>query len=151
MAFRENQQVRIKKLKKPGLVTQVLKNGAYRIAIGDVLVTCKEHELETLEKINHKTHSGTLTSQVTLPSGETSKKSTLQRIDLHGMRVAEALSAVENHVNQAILADLDRFEVIHGLGSGKIREALHVFLSDLKVVKSFKIDGVNPGVTWVCL
>jgi dsDNA-specific endonuclease/ATPase MutS2 len=41
--------------------------------------------------------------------------------------------------------------VVHGKGSGRIRDALHRELAALPVVASFRLDPQNAGVTWVYL
>jgi dsDNA-specific endonuclease/ATPase MutS2 len=40
-------------------------------------------------------------------------------------------------------------EIVHGIGAGRIRQALHAYLKGLSVIDSFKVDDLNPGVTWV--
>jgi DNA mismatch repair protein MutS2 len=76
-------------------------------------------------------------------------KRRLESIDLHGLTVVEALSAVEKRVNDAILADLDRLEIVHGVGTGALLKAVHQYLSGLSVVEKFRLDDLNPGVTYV--
>lgn len=74
-----------------------------------------------------------------------------KRLDLHGLRVHEALSLAEDAINKAVLADADQLELLHGIGQGKIKDALHKHLAGLKVVKRFALDPANPGVTRVYL
>jgi dsDNA-specific endonuclease/ATPase MutS2 len=39
--------------------------------------------------------------------------------------------------------------VVHGKGSGRLREALHRHLASMTVVVAFRLDPRNPGVTWI--
>jgi DNA mismatch repair protein MutS2 len=73
------------------------------------------------------------------------------RIDLHGMRVHEALEAIEKALDGALLAGIDRLEVIHGLGGDRIRRALHDYFAAQPLVRHFKLAEGNPGATWVYL
>jgi DNA mismatch repair protein MutS2 len=72
-----------------------------------------------------------------------------RRIDLHGLRVEEALTRVVEGIDRALVAGADRLEVLHGKGSGRVRDALHQHLASMRVVVSFELDPDNPGVTWV--
>lgn len=75
----------------------------------------------------------------------------VRSIDLHGLRVQEALGLVEDLLNRAVLDDCDEIQIVHGIGRGRIKEALHDYLRGLHVVKSYKLDPANPGVTRVYL
>jgi DNA mismatch repair protein MutS2 len=73
------------------------------------------------------------------------------RIDLHGLTVDEAIARVVEEIDKAIRCGADRLEVVHGKGSGRIRNALHRELASLPVVASFRLDPRNAGVTWIFL
>ena len=74
-----------------------------------------------------------------------------REIDLHGLTVAEALAAIEDAVNRALLADVAELRVIHGRSGGRIRASLHRWLRSTPSVKAFNLDARNPGVTVVSL
>jgi DNA mismatch repair protein MutS2 len=74
-----------------------------------------------------------------------------REIDLHGLTVAEALAAIEDAVNRALLADVAELRVIHGRSGGRIRASLHRWLRSTPGVKAFNLDARNPGVTVVSL
>lgn len=76
-------------------------------------------------------------------------KSTPDKIDLHGLTVEEALERVEEAVNQAILFEMGQLQIVHGIGTGRVKKAVHAYLSESPVVEQFKVDTLNPGVTWV--
>lgn len=80
---------------------------------------------------------------------QTSKE--VRRIDLHGLAVEEALNTLERTLDKAILAEFERLEVIHGLGSGKLKQAIHKYLSNSSSISHFKLDEQNPGLTLVYL
>jgi len=57
-------------------------------------------------------------------------------------------------VDDALMADLDRVEILHGTGSGALRQAIHVYLAEREDVKTFDdapIDQGGAGVTRVWL
>lgn len=49
-------------------------------------------------------------------------------LDLHGMRVEEALAAVDRHIDDAILAELPSVRFIHGFGMFRLRDAIREHL-----------------------
>ena len=72
-------------------------------------------------------------------------------IDLHGKTVEEALTAVEDALSDALLADVPELRLVHGRSGGRIRAALHRRLREISSVRAFRIDPSNPGVTIVTL
>ena len=73
------------------------------------------------------------------------------RIDLHGMTREEALRLLEETLDRALRGEGACLEVIHGLGKGTLRDAVNGYLRKSKVVKEYRPDTKNPGVTWVYL
>lgn len=61
-------------------------------------------------------------------------------LDLRGARVEEALDALERYLEDGSLAGLERVTVIHGLGTGALRDAVRSSAAAHPLVKS-----VRPG------
>ncbi len=72
-------------------------------------------------------------------------------VDLIGMTTAEALPEVEKFLDDAYLAHLDEVRVIHGRGTGALREAVHRRLRQLPYVKSFRLGEYGEGDTGVTI
>ena len=69
----------------------------------------------------------------------------IRSIDLHGMRVEEALAELDRFMNRCILDDeVYKVEIVHGIGTGKIKAAVSEYLKTLSVVRSFHLDPLNP-------
>jgi DNA mismatch repair protein MutS2 len=76
------------------------------------------------------------------------------RVDLRGQRVEEALHLVQRMLDQALAANLDRVELLHGKGTGALRQAIHDYLATRSDVAGFEDapwDEGGPGVTYVTL
>jgi DNA mismatch repair protein MutS2 len=74
------------------------------------------------------------------------------RIDVRGQRVNEALAAVQQFVDEAIAANLDRVEILHGKGTGALRQAIQEELAQRPDVAGFgdaEWDAGGTGVTIV--
>ena len=66
-------------------------------------------------------------------------------IDLRGLNLEEAIFKVEKHLDDSILAGLEKMIIIHGKGSGRLREGLHHYLHDKQNIKSFRPGGEGEG------
>ena len=111
-------------------------------------------DLERLTKVG-----GPRRQQVTVrqPAGKASDLAAVKaqrRIDVRGQRVGEMLPVVERFVDDAVVANLDRVEILHGKGTGALRQAIRERLADLPGVADFEDapwDEGGPGVTYVAL
>jgi DNA mismatch repair protein MutS2 len=71
-------------------------------------------------------------------------------IDIRGMQVDEALEVADKFVNDAMLAGLREVRIIHGLGTGALRNSVIPFLREHPLVQATLPGGLhqeNPGVT----
>ncbi len=72
-------------------------------------------------------------------------RSVASSLDLRGARVEEALDALERYLDDASLAGLDRVTIIHGLGTGALRDAVRERASAHPLVRSFEAGGRGAG------
>jgi DNA mismatch repair protein MutS2 len=73
-----------------------------------------------------------------------------RRIDVRGARVEGAKAQVQQFIDDAIAADLDEVEILHGKGTGALREALHEMLrqrSDIAAFDTAPLEEGGAGVT----
>ena len=62
-----------------------------------------------------------------------------------GKRVAEALPIVEKHLDDTILKGMSSTRIVHGHGTGQLRDAVHQSLRRNKNVKDFSLAPVSEG------
>ena len=72
-------------------------------------------------------------------------------VDLHGLTTEGALEAMDAAIDAALLADVGQLRLIHGRSGGRLRAAVQTRLRELTVVRSFRLDPRNAGVTVVFL
>ncbi len=70
-------------------------------------------------------------------------------ISLIGMNVDEAIDALSGYLSSAMLSKYNLIYIIHGKGSGILRQAVNEYLCDVKDIKSFRLGGVGEGGTGV--
>jgi len=133
---------------KRGVIVETGRHGQYRVRVGNVTTWCREEDLDESPESSRTKLGGPKSQDKSDVSGSGTAPSP-RRIDLHGLCVEEAMARVVDGIDRALLGGADRLEVVHGKGSGRIREALHQRLASMRVVVSFELDPENPGVTWV--
>jgi DNA mismatch repair protein MutS2 len=133
--------------RKQGVVVEAGRGGRYRVQVENATVSCREGDLAAPVPPKRPREGGPVPPQLT--TDEAMAASAAPRVDLHGLTVEEALARVVEEIDLALRRGAGRLEVVHGKGSGRIREALHRHLATMTVVASFSLDPRNPGVTWV--
>lgn len=66
-------------------------------------------------------------------------------LDLRGLMVDEAIEVTDKYLDDAFLAGLAQVTIIHGKGTGALRQAINGLLKNHQLVKSHRIGGYNEG------
>ena len=66
-------------------------------------------------------------------------------LDLRGARVDEALASLDRYLDDAALAGLDQVTIIHGLGTGALRDAVRERAGGHPLVASFRAGERGEG------
>ena len=69
------------------------------------------------------------------------------KIDLHGYDRDSARMATVDFILENIALGNDTVVIIHGIGTGVLREEVHNVLKNNKMVKDYKLDNFNSGCT----
>ncbi|WP_346697830.1 endonuclease MutS2 [Catenibacillus scindens] len=72
-------------------------------------------------------------------------------INLIGKTVDEAIPEMEKYLDDAYLAHLSQITIIHGRGTGALRNAVHQRLRKMKNIKSFRLGTFGEGETGVTI
>ena len=68
-----------------------------------------------------------------------------QEIDVRGMRADEALQAVTYFIDDALLVNASRVRILHGTGTGALRQAIRQYLHTIPGIASFHDEHVQFG------
>ena len=68
-----------------------------------------------------------------------------QEIDVRGMRVDEALQAVTYFIDDALLVNASRVRILHGTGTGALRQVIRQYLATVPGLVSFHDEHVQFG------
>lgn len=130
-------QVRLKQSSQVGIVEKIEKNTAF-VSVGALSMNVKLKNLIRLgskpkKKKQVKTHRVDRSARVPL------------ELNVIGKRVAEALPIVDKYLDDCVLRNLPACRIVHGVGSGQLRSAVHDLLRKHKMVKSFELASVSEG------
>ena len=67
------------------------------------------------------------------------------RLDIRGMRADEALQVLTLYLDDALLVGVGSVSILHGTGTGALRELVRRYVQTLKGVKSFHDEHVQLG------
>lgn len=72
-------------------------------------------------------------------------------IKLLGLTVAEALSLLDEFIDDAVLSNLPMIRIVHGKGTGALRQAVHNTLKKDKRIQSFNLAEIGEGDSGVTI
>jgi DNA mismatch repair protein MutS2 len=145
------EKVRVRGLNITGwLRTQTQGNGQVQVEVGNKTLTVAAAELErAAEEPGELSVVSSIASPPAdrgVPSGQQTIASELR---LLGFTVTEAVPVVEKYLDQAFMQGLGRVCIIHGVGSGRLREAITDLLQGHPLVQRFQAGDTSGGMTIV--
>lgn len=135
--------VLVKTLGSKGYVVDIDREGSvFEVAVGSARTKLKRMFLE-------KTIEGTKQG----PSKEKTKIDVEQidqpELNIIGMRVDEALRNVDKFLDRAVVQGVPHVRILHGVGTGRLMQAVRDHLADAGYVRTFHGDERNSGITIV--
>lgn len=104
-------------------------------------------EVSRLKKVQQK-ESEVKKQTVSVLSSDSSRSRRLnfsRELDVRGMRVDEAVQAVTYFIDDAIQFAADRVRILHGTGTGALRQYIRNYLATVPGVKKFHDEHVQLG------
>lgn len=139
--IRLGDDVYVRKYDQYGNVMKVLKNGSFEVSLGNVSMVLKKDQLEVIDKIPDNKQPKVKIEKTKVI---TSAKMSLS-LDLRGERYEDAKDKIQKYFDDAILTGLKQFTIIHGYGTGTIRNLVQDYLRKNKNVQSFRYGGAGEG------
>ncbi len=142
--LRPGDTVKIRSMGVKAEVLSVGKDGSVNLKAGVMNVTAREDELLLLEG-----ESGKKRPQTAVSSSGSRLMHVAPEIDLRGMESLEAVLTAERYLDSAAMAKMKTVTIIHGKGTGALREAISQMLRRNKLVKSYRLGRYGEGETGV--
>ena len=124
-----------------GTLTNQLKDGRWEAQVGLIKMTLEEKEFDLVQAQKEAPVKKKQVNVVKRAAG----KGPQARLDLRGKRYEEAMEALDAFIDQALLNNMAQVDIIHGIGTGVIREGVTKYLQRNKQVKSFGYAPQNAG------
>ena len=139
--------VRIKVQTSIGTITAIEgKQATVTFGVMRTLVDVKRLEPATQPSPSGETEGGrSFLSRQTQDSIRQKHLDFKQEIDVRGMRVDEALQAVTYFIDDALLVNVARVRILHGTGTGALRQVIRQYLATVSGVVSFHDEHVQFG------
>ena len=140
--IKPNTKVFITTLNQNGIIlSNINKNDEVHVQIGLIKTNINIKYLELPKKLKDD-----LTKPVIQSSPKVSKTRTAaSEINVIGLTVDEALPIVDKFLDDCFLAKLKTARIVHGKGTGKLRQGIHTYLKTKKQVKSFRLGTYGEG------
>lgn len=136
LAVKKGASVMLKGTGAKGSVVEVSDDHA-EVLMGDKRLRVALDQIEAVGKDEEKkpkvSMRAKVSSQYVLP------------INVVGMRVDEAMPVIERAVDQALLSGQKTIEIIHGAGTGRLKNAIREFLKGLPVVQGVSDSPMSEG------
>lgn len=122
-----------------GNLVRLAKDGRWEVQMGLITTKLSEDEFEPIEpeemvkKTKTKAVKKTVTSNIKA------------QLDLRGVRYEEAQKMLDDYMDQALLANLHQITIVHGIGTGVIRDMVREYLQRSRHVKSYTYAPQNAG------
>lgn len=145
------EKVRVKDNGMVGEVTRV-SSKSITIAIGNITSNLSPTRVERISSNEFKT---AVKDIITPPmrkidAGIQERKLNFRtEIDIRGMRLADALDIVTGYIDDAIMLNVNSVRIIHGKGTGVLRDEIQKYLRTMPGVASAKDEQIQYGGTGV--
>lgn len=125
-----------------GTLVNQLKDGRWEAQVGLIKMTLEEKEFNLIKVEKEAAQPKKRQVNVVKRSNTNGPRA---RLDLRGKRYEEAMQELDGFIDQALLNNMAQVDIIHGIGTGVIREGVTKYLRRNKHVKSFEYAPQNAG------
>ncbi len=137
------ESVSVVSLQKTGIVASVqAKEQRAEIIIGTMKVGAA---FSDLQRINHDLPPQTIPRGRPRVHVQQHASTPVGKVTVVGLRVDEALPIVDRALDQALVQGVDRLEIVHGVGTGRLKKAIQNYLKNHRCVSSFVSGDMTAG------
>lgn len=130
--------VKIDSMNREGDISEVLKNHQVTVLVSGLAIKLKDTDITFL-------HPKTKVQKVKSGGRPKMKKTGHYEVNIIGMRYQEAMDTVDKFIDDAIVLGYPSVRVVHGMGTGVLRNGVRKMLKTNKNVKAFRDGGPNEG------
>ncbi len=137
------------RIKGQGTIGEVLEAGEKNVvvAFGQIRTSLSRDQLEVISSNEAKRETrGTNRTRANINRDISEKKLNFKtEIDIRGERAEEAIARIQSFIDEAVMLDVRELRILHGKGSGILKEVIRNYLKSDPVVKAFRDEQVQFG------
>lgn len=122
-----------------GTVSRIRKDKSIDVQIGNISVNVTKEDLEIVELEEKE-----IVNNIVVERNSGSKSISLT-LDLRGARFVDAKDMLEKYIDDLILANFKSATIIHGFGTGIIREMVQDYCRKCPYIDSYRYGGAGEG------
>ncbi|MFI3305954.1 MAG: Smr/MutS family protein [Rikenellaceae bacterium] len=109
-----------------------IKGRKAQVAFGNILTTVAIESLTVVSNTEYKRSTRAVTPRTRISVDISTRKLNFKdNIDVRGMRASDALEAVQNFVDDAMMVGVGSVAILHGKGTGALKEEIRRYLSTI--------------------
>lgn len=135
--FHEGDDVLVKSYGQRGVLMRQMGKHEWEVQLGILKMKISDGDLERVKPEEPKR------ARATVQSAHASHVS--PNLDLRGVRYEDAMTQVDRYIDAALLAGYPSVTIVHGKGTGALREGITNYLKSNRQVKSFHFAAPNHG------
>jgi DNA mismatch repair protein MutS2 len=146
-ALRLGDKVHLLSLNTQGVITSLGEEEA-EVQVGMLRIRARFADIERPGQVSvpeQKPQKGSAKKASSSISSPAPSETPRMEIDLRGQRADDAEDALANYLDAAFLAGMPFVRIIHGKGTGKLRQSVREMLAHHPHVKSFEAGGDKEG------
>ena len=129
----------------PGVV-KMLKGKKAQVAFGEMLIMVDVARLKCVSSSEYRQATRPVAARTVVSVDIRERKLNFRdHIDVRGMRAAEALEAVEDLVDDALMVGVSTVTILHGKGTGALKEEIRRYLRSVPDVATVADDHADRG------
>jgi DNA mismatch repair protein MutS2 len=152
--LRLGDKVRVRSIKMDGVIT-AMSDSDYEVQVGNLRVRARSNDIQRAgepEPAAVEESAKTTLARANAPAKGTKPAAAAtyypspgMELDVRGQRVEDALEALDRYLESAFLAGLPFVRIIHGKGTGRLRQVIRDWLSESSHVKSWESGADKEG------
>ena len=129
----------------PGIV-KMIKGKKAQVAFGEMLIMVDVARLKAVSSTEYREATRPTAARTVVSVDIRERKLNFRdHIDVRGMRASEALEAVEDLVDDALMVGVSTVTILHGKGTGALKEEIRRYLRSVKDIASVADDHADRG------
>ena len=142
--------VELKRMGTRAQVLQVNKDGSLQLQAGILKISAKQTEVRVVDAPKHNAQKQ-MRRMVRRVQSQMRASGARPELDIRGMTGDEGVAMVDRFLDDAVMAHLTTVTIIHGKGTGALRQAVQQHLKTCKYVKGFRLGRYGEGETGVTI